>query len=136
MVEIKHGSSVYKGIEQKVVSILESFDAVDGCEIISFDFDCIRRVRAIRRDIATGIIFVGRIPEFTQLASGIGCSALHPSYEYVTTDDVRQTRETTKLEIYTWTVNDLEEIRHQCVVRPDGIVTDYPDMVLREVRRL
>jgi len=137
MVEIKHGSSFYKGIEQKVISVLESFDAVDGCEIISFDFDCIRRVRAIRGDISTGIIFVGGISDFTQLAKGIGCSALHPSYEYVTTEEVQQTREATTLEIYCWTVNDLEEIRHQCeIVRPDGIVTDYPDIALRELRRL
>lgn len=137
MVEIKYGSSFYKGVEQKVISILERFDVVDSCEIISFDFDCIRRVRAIREDISTGIIFVGKISEFTQLAKGVGCMALHPSYEYVTVEDVAQVRETANLEIYSWTVNDLEEIRHQCeVVRPDGIVTDYPDIVLREVRKL
>ena len=137
MVEIKHGSSFYKDIEQKVISTLERFDAIDTCEIISFDFDSIRRVRAIREDISTGIIFVGKISEFTKLAKEIGCLALHPSYEYITTEDVEQVRKVANLEIYSWTVNDLEEIRHQCeVVRPDGIVTDYPDVVLREVRKL
>jgi glycerophosphoryl diester phosphodiesterase len=137
MVEIKHGSSIYNGIEQKVISILESSHTADNCEIISFDFDCIRRVRAIRSDISTGIIFIGKLSEFTRLAKEIGCSALHPSYDYITTEDIARTRKTTNLEIFSWTINDLEEIRHQCkVTRPDGIVTDYPDVVLREVRRL
>jgi glycerophosphoryl diester phosphodiesterase len=137
MVEIKYGSSFYKNIEQKVISILENAHAIDNCEIISFDFDSIRRVKAIRRDISAGIIFYGKISEFTGLAKEIECSALHPSYDYITVEDMLQTRRNTNLEVYSWTVNDLEEIRHQCrVIRPDGIVTDYPDVVLREVRRL
>ena len=137
MVEIKYGSSFYKNIERRVISILQNSDAVGNCEIISFDFDCIRRIRAIRSDISTGIIFIGKISEFTRLAKEIGCSALHPSYEYVTTEDMQQTRKNTNLEVYSWTVNDLKEIRHQCeVTRPDGIVTDYPDVALREIRRL
>ena len=137
MVEIKYGSSFYKNIEQRVISIIENFHAVRDCEIISFDFDCIRRVRAIRSDIATGILFIGKISDFTQLAKEIGCSALHPSYEYITTEDMQQTRKNTNLEVYSWTVNDLEEIERQCkVIRPDGIVTNYPDVVLREIRKL
>jgi len=136
MVEIKYGSSFFKGIERKVISILENSDAIDDCEIISFDFDCIRKVRAIRSDVSTGIIFSGKISDFTRIASEIGCSALHPSYDYITKDDMLQTRKGTRLEVYTWTVNDLEEIRHQCeVIRPNGILTDYPDLALRVVRR-
>ncbi|HYB85075.1 MAG TPA: glycerophosphodiester phosphodiesterase family protein [archaeon] len=137
MVEIKYGSSFYKNIEEKVVSILEKSNAIGNCEIISFDFDCVRKVKSIRRDIPTGIIFIGRIPDFTPLAEEIGCSALHPSYEYVSMEDVLQTRKTANLHVYTWTIDDPEDIRYQCeVIKPDGIVTDYPDVALREARRL
>ena len=137
MVEIKHSSSFHENIEQKVISIIETSHAVNDCEIISFDSDCIRRVKAIRGDISTGIIFMGKISEFTRLAKEIGCSALHPNYEYITTEDMLQARKTTNLEVYSWTVNDLNEIRHECeVTKPDGIVTDYPDVVSREVRSL
>jgi len=137
MVEIKHGSNVYKGIEEKVISVLERAHAIKQSEIISFDFDCIRRVRVLREDVSTGIIFVGKISDFTRLAKQIGCSALHPSHDYVTSEDMRQARETTNLQIYVWTVNGLEEIQRLCnVLKPDGIVTNYPDRVSREVRKL
>ena len=136
MVEIKYGSSFFKDIEQKIISVLENSDAIDDCEIISFDFDCIRRVRAIRSEVSTGIIFYGKIFDFARIAGEIGCSALHPSYDYITTEDMLRIRKNTKLQVYSWTVNDLEEIRHQCeVIRPDGILTDYPDLTLKEVRR-
>ena len=77
--EIKHGSSVYDGIEGRVIEMLKKHSALRNCEITSFDVDAIRKVRSIAPEATTGIIFEGEMSNFIPLAKEIGCNLLDAS---------------------------------------------------------
>ena len=55
-IELKGGSALYPGIEERVVSMVEIYDVVDRVLVQSFDHAAIARVRALNREIPVGAL--------------------------------------------------------------------------------
>ena len=132
-VEVKHGSSVYPGVERAVIDELDRHGAVDRVELISFDFDCLKKIRHESPHAKTGFIFVGNMASAAEMV-GRGADALHGRWDFVAASQIEHAR-SLGFPCQLWTVNSDEEIRKVVSLAPDGIVSNYPDRVIEAVRR-
>ena len=126
-VEIKRGSSIYRGIEQKVVDCVlrEKVRA----RIVSFDYDAIARVRKAWPEGETGIIFVGRPPYFVDIARSLGSGWLHAARDLVERGDAELAhRKGLKLDV--WAPSREDEIRDAISLNPDSMTTNDVELAL------
>jgi glycerophosphoryl diester phosphodiesterase len=132
-IELKAGSQVYPGIEERVVSMLEIYDVVDRALVQSFDHDAIARTRSLSRDVRVGVLVEETPVQAALLAPGIA-NAICPGADLVTESLLTSIREA-GLECYVWTVN--EPVLMDRLVRweVDGIITDQPGVLCARLGR-
>ncbi len=130
-VEIKRGSDYYPGIEGRVVELIRRYN-VDA-QVISFDFDALSNVRAIDKDVEIGIIFVGRIAWFIDIAKKLDAQWLHASHELIDERGIEMAHRL-GLRVGSWTVNSEDEARYLMDVGVDDVTGNYPDRILRAVK--
>lgn len=127
-VEVKHGSSVYPGVEKRVVRELRAHGAEDRVELISFDLDCLKKLKREDPSLKTGFIFIGNMASFADLLKG-QVDALHGRWNFVTREQVAHAREA-GMPTFVWTVDTPADIRGALELGADGIVSDFPDRAL------
>lgn len=132
MVEVKHGSSVYPGIEGRVVKALKEKDAEGLVELISFDLDCLVRLKRESPSVKAGFIFIGNMASFGDMVQG-EVDALHGMWNFVTKDQVDHARGL-GLPSYVWTANSPADIHDCLALRTDGIVSNFPGRVREALR--
>jgi glycerophosphoryl diester phosphodiesterase len=133
MVEVKHGSSVYPGIEQRVIETLKLHKALDEVELISFDIECLQNLRKASSMAKLGFIFIGNLASFADLL-GDEVDAFHGMHNFILRSQIDHVRSMGRPS-FVWTVNSEEEIRDAIRLGPDGIVSNYPDRVLNALGR-
>ena len=126
-IEIKAGSDVYPGIEERVVSMVEIYDVVDLAVIQSFDHAALGRCRGFNREIALGALV--EAPPFHDLPLPPGMvQAICPAAGPLTEADVRAIR-TSGLACYAWTVNEPALMDRLVEWEVTGIITDRPELL-------
>jgi glycerophosphoryl diester phosphodiesterase len=134
MVEVKHGSSIYAGVEKEVVNQVTAQKAFDYVEIISFDGEALKRIRKEASQIKLGIIFVGNMISFADNYQG-QVEALHGSWDFVSREQINYARQRNFF-TFLWTANTEEEISICSSYEPDGIVTNFPDRAKQILERI
>lgn len=129
MVEVKHGSSIYSGIEKEVVREIMEQKATEYVELISFDAEALRNIRRESRKVKIGFIFVGNMASFADIYQG-QVDALHGSWDFVSREQVKYARQKGFF-TFLWTANTEEDILRCISYKPDGIVGNFPDRVKR-----
>lgn len=94
--------------------------------ISSFDWDELRAMRALNSDIRIAVL-TGKDPaDAIAVAQELKAEAINPHFEQLTRENVLAIKDA-GFKIYTWTVNDPQDIiavkRHGV----DGIITDFPE---------
>jgi glycerophosphoryl diester phosphodiesterase len=129
-IEIKNGPCSYQGIEAKVVALLDRYGMRQRALVISFDHHALRRVRALDREVATGVLYVGRPLDPHPLAQAVGAQVVEPHWSFVTSDDVAAAH-AAGLRVSTWATSDPAVLRSLIAAAVDGIATDHPDRLVR-----
>jgi glycerophosphoryl diester phosphodiesterase len=127
-VELKAGSDVYPGIEERLVTLLQLYDVADRTLVASFDHHALRRCREVDPDVRTGALVVGRLLEPAALAPPGVLSALCLNAELIAASDVAAVREA-GLDCYVWVVNDAAAAARFVGWGVAGLVTDRPDLI-------
>jgi glycerophosphoryl diester phosphodiesterase len=127
-VELKAGSDVYPGIEERLVTLLQLYDVADRTLIASFDHHALRRCHEVDPDIRKGALVVGRLLAPGALAPPGVLTALCLHAELVTASDVTAAREA-GLDCYVWIVNDATAAARFAGWGVAGLVTDRPDLL-------
>jgi glycerophosphoryl diester phosphodiesterase len=127
-IELKGGSDLYPGIEERLVTLLQLYDVLDRALVASFDHHALRRCRDLDLDVRTGALVVGRLLAPAGLAPAGILDALCLPAELTTGRDVGATREA-GLDCYVWVVNDPAAARRFAEWGVAGIVTDRPELV-------
>ncbi len=130
-IEIKRGGDYYPGIERKVVDLIRRYGV--NAQVVSFDFDAIRTVRELDPNIETGIIFIGRIRWFLDIARKLRVRWLHVSQDLVDPEGIEEAHRSGFL-VGVWTVNDGEVARRLVSMGVDDITTNYPDIIIKAIR--
>lgn len=112
-----------------VLKILKSssFDS-DKIIISSFDWHVLQEVRFQNDTIKLGVLTETDLTLAIGFATFIKAEAIHPYYHLLTAENVEKIQSKGFL-VYTWTVNEPEDITFVKQLGVDGIITDYPDRI-------
>jgi glycerophosphoryl diester phosphodiesterase len=122
--ELRGGSTLYPGLEERVVSTIEIYDVVDRVLVQSFDPTAIVEVRTLNREIRVGALVAGAPLDRVLLVPGT-VDAICPALAACSAgliDEVRQAG----LDCHVWTVNEPAQVDRLVGWGVSGIITDRP----------
>lgn len=133
-IEPHAGGADGSGIEERIVSTLEIYEAVERSLVQSADREALCRVRALNPAVPLGVLWSAGALEAALPAPGMA-DALCPAVEVLREADVEKIR-AVGLGCYVWTVNEPALVDRLVGWRVDGILTDRPGLVRARVGRL
>jgi glycerophosphoryl diester phosphodiesterase len=102
--------------------------------IISFDAAILAALRKIEPTLMTGLLYDGKIGNPFEKAVEIGARQIAVRGDLVTPNFLQQARKR-DLQVVCWTVNSPAHMRLLASAGVDGIMSDYPDRLLAEVKK-
>jgi glycerophosphoryl diester phosphodiesterase len=123
-IELKGGSDLYPDIEERIVGLLEVYDAIDGSLVQSFDLAALARLRAFSREIILGAL-LDRAP--LDVAGDVppAANAVCPSMQILGIPEREAIRRSGR-QCHVWTVNEPAQMDRLVDWSVDGIITDQP----------
>jgi glycerophosphoryl diester phosphodiesterase len=94
--------------------------------ISSFNWDELRQMRELNRDIPIAILTDSDPLAALPIAKELNAEAINPHYQKLTADNVKKIRGE-NIMVYTWTVNDSSDISKMKALGVDGIITNFPE---------
>jgi len=99
---------------------------VDNFVISSFKWDELRKMRELNKDMPIAILTEGDPLEAIPIAKELNAEAINPYFEKLTQENVNAIQEA-GFKVYTWTVNEDQDIIKMKRFGVDGIITNYPE---------
>lgn len=114
-------------------SIMESFINEGGWEqenflISSFNWEELRRMRQINPSIAIAVLTAEDPIDAIPIAKELRAVAINPGFKNLTQENVLKIHQD-GFKVYTWTVNEPEEILQVKSMGVDGIFTNFPERI-------
>lgn len=125
-IELKNGTILYEGLEQKVIERVRAFQMADRVVISSFNHYSLYLCKQIAPEIRTGILYMEGLYEPWEYAATLQADALH-AYHYAVLPEFVQGAKALGKAYHPFTVNDIKEMQRLLEAGVDGIITDYPD---------
>ena len=94
--------------------------------ISSFHWDELRSMRAINPDMAIAVLTEGDPLEAIDIAKELNAEAINPSFTTLTAENVKAIHDA-GFKVYTYTVNEPEDIARMTDYGVDGIFINYPE---------
>jgi glycerophosphoryl diester phosphodiesterase len=127
-IELK-GPGTSAGVIQIINSFIENKDwSLDDFLISSFNWEELKDMRNINNDIEIAVLTEANPLDAIAIAEELDAVAINPNYMSLTKANVSKIQGH-GLKIYTWTVNDAEQISKLKSYGVDGIITNYPERV-------
>lgn len=125
-IELKNGTILYEGLEQKVIERVRAFQMADRVVISSFNHYSLYLCKQIAPEIRTGILYMEGLYEPWEYAATLQADALH-AYHFAVLPEFVQGAKALGKAYHPFTVNDIKEMQRLLEAGVDGIITDYPD---------
>ncbi|RDY59454.1 glycerophosphodiester phosphodiesterase [Flagellimonas nanhaiensis] len=100
----------------------------DNFIISSFKWDELREMRKLNNDIKIAILTEEDPLEAIPVAKELNAVAINPDYKTLTAENTSKIHDE-GLKIYTWTVNEIDDIEKMKNLGVEGIITNYPERV-------
>jgi glycerophosphoryl diester phosphodiesterase len=128
-------------IELKQVQSLENFLALlktgaerDDVVVASFNRDLVSRFSTIAPGIRTAVITATPVVQPSELLESVKCDGIVVRYPFITAETVSRIH-SYNCYCYVWNGRTLSDIRHIIRLDADGIVSDFPDRVKKELQK-
>lgn len=127
-VELKRGSRLYPGIEERVVDLLQRRGAVASSVVSSFDHEALYSVRSIDSNVRLGYL-LGLTPWKTawREMGEIHAESLNMSLRQASAASVKKAHES-GLKVLVYTVNAAKDARKLAAWGVEGIFCNYPEL--------
>ena len=98
--------------------------------VSSFNWDELELFRSIDKNTPVGVLVSKSmsINEAIEFGKKINAQAIHPNFKLLNDKTVKKIKNN-GFKIYTWTVNDEDDISFMKKLKVDGIISDYPDRI-------
>lgn len=96
--------------------------------ISSFKWDELRKMRELNKDVQIAVLTEEDPLEAIAVAKELNAVAINPNYKTLNEENTSKIQEE-GFKIYTWTVNEPEDIQKMKDYGVDGIITNYPERV-------
>jgi glycerophosphoryl diester phosphodiesterase len=125
-VELKAGETA-----QPVVDLIEKYVLEKGWQytdflISSFDWIALEKVRTLHEEIPLGVLTSTNLELAVNFAKILKAETIHPYFHLLTQENVRKMQDE-KLKVFSWTINEFEDLQRIKSFGVDGIITDFPD---------
>lgn len=140
VIETKYSYLYYPNIERHILNTIKNKNAFGWCKIISFNDRALFRINKLNKEVKMGKLFVGKhakLPlsfdttiNFKPLERYDFVDEIIVQHKYATQSLVDEVHKFGK-ELHVWTVNDLETIEKLISRGVDGIISDYPNLLLK-----
>jgi glycerophosphoryl diester phosphodiesterase len=121
------------GIERRILRVVRDQNALNDCVVHSFNAQVVRRFRALEPRLPAALLTAGLgVADWDQLfafALSLNAQGVSMLFGKVDAELVRRAHRR-KLCFYTWTVNEIDDMRRMRDCDVDAITTDYPDRLL------
>jgi glycerophosphoryl diester phosphodiesterase len=118
------------GIEHAIAGALRDSGESARVVLLCFDSRLLESLRRLDGTVMTGYLCDQPSPDLVARATDLGSRQLVPRGDLVTPALVREAHEA-GLQVVAWTVNEPEQMRRLISAGADGIMTDYPDRLVR-----
>jgi glycerophosphoryl diester phosphodiesterase len=129
--EIKSGAAW--GVEHAVVAAVRDANASARVVILSFDAAILDSVYRLDGMMMTGFLCEHPSSDLVERAVRLGARQLAPRGDLITSALVKKAHDA-GLQVVAWTINDPEQMRRLMDAGVDGIMTDFPDVLVRVVK--
>lgn len=94
--------------------------------ISSFNWDELREMRKLNENVAIAVLTEENPLDALAIGTELNAVAINPYFESLDTDIVTKIKQA-GFKIYTWTVNEPEDIANMKALGVDGIITNFPE---------
>jgi len=127
-IEIKNGPIFYKGIEEKIIKLIDKYNFYERIIISSFDHYTLKKIKDINPKIYTAILYGCNIFEIEKYIKKLKVSAIHPHNSWVTKELVKKMH-SMNIAVNTWVINTKEDFIKFSKMGVDSIGTNYPNLM-------
>jgi glycerophosphoryl diester phosphodiesterase len=120
MIELKY-YGYDQNLEARVTALIDEFDMADQVAVMSLKYPAVRKVRAMRPDLRTGVLAATAIGNL----AGLETDFLAVNFSLVSRDLIRSAHAMGK-DVYAWTVDDPVTMSRMISEGVDGLITDEP----------
>jgi glycerophosphoryl diester phosphodiesterase len=118
---------------EKVVSLIEKYVAKKGWKydrflISSFDWNALQQVAFLNDKIPIGVLAETNLDLAQAFAKFIQAKSIHPHFHLLTKENTAQIQEK-GLQVFPWTINEIEDIQKIKAFNVNGIITDFPNRI-------
>ncbi|TRO54740.1 hypothetical protein E2P64_08520 [Candidatus Bathyarchaeota archaeon] len=122
------------GLEAQIMQLIQEYGLIHRTLISSFIQPVLTAFRRLNDEIATALLYEYDLRNPTAVAKELGCTAINPSLHFVDSSLVLTTHQQ-GLKINPWVINEQEEMQRFIDLGVDGIITDFPDRLLKMLNR-
>jgi len=127
-IELK-GAGTSEGVIDIINSYMENKGwTLDDFLISSFNWEELKNMRLINKNIKIAVLTESNPLDAIAIAKDIKAVAVNPNYLSLTKENISEIK-SQGFKIFTWTVNDAEQISKLRELGVDGIFTNYPERV-------
>jgi glycerophosphoryl diester phosphodiesterase len=96
--------------------------------VSSFDWNALQQVRFLNENIRIGVLTETDMDLAISFARFLKAEALHPDFQLLTSEYTAKIQQK-GIQVFPWTVNEIEAIQRMKAFKVDGIITDFLDRV-------
>jgi glycerophosphoryl diester phosphodiesterase len=117
----------------KVVTLIEKYVTKKGWKydrflVSSFDWNALQQVAFLNDKIPIGVLTETDLDLALAFAKFIQAKSIHPHFHLLTKENTVKLQEK-GLQVFPWTINELEDIQKIKTFNVNGIITDFPNRI-------
>ena len=126
-IELKNSRMAYKGLEERVLEIVEEHDMTHRVVVSSFNHYSLRHLVGLGSELPLGALYSEPLWKPWQYANKLGATAIHPSLAATRRKIVEKSHEN-DLAVHVWTVNEPDDLKRMISLDVDAVITNYPNV--------
>lgn len=108
--------------------ILENEYSYDDFIVSSFQREELEMLFTINPKIHLGVLSQASVSQALEWATAFSAKAIHPHFSLLTPQNILKAQEQ-GFKVYTWTLNETEDIERIKTYNVNGIITDFPERI-------
>lgn len=109
----------------EVLKIIKKYP-LQEFQVSSFDWEILELISMKNPEIFLGVLTENNVEDALAFAKKINAKSINPYFKLLNSEVIERIREN-KFKIFTWTVNQPEDIIFVKSLEVDGIISDFPD---------
>ena len=131
-IELKNSVYYYRGLEEKVLALVDHYHLRGRILFSSFSHVSVLKCKQLAPEIPAGFLQEEELENVGWYSRDQQVEFYHPGKKILTKEQVKECHRL-GVGVNVWTINKKKEIRKMIKWQVDGIITNYPDLVRKEL---